>query len=363
MLIDYGCTHEEAAVAVAQRDHLELWDIQQRFAAKVTPADDQVYPKYLRCAQKGMRLVTLRKDPWEAVHFGENVPGKNVQLADQILGRVANAATALRYSAFPSAQSAVEMFHQYPAVFTTSGAWDIRPNPGCYNMAAFPKNPASAKADIRGFGLLAWWTPFGIRSSSIYFATSSKPAQRTRAKTNEKMLLAFRDFDASHIDELVDLKRGIMLHLKEVYGFSNQDLKGTVLCFHEFVGCVPVHLHIRHCVQHDIQTEGNSIALDEVIEHLVKHGGTGQLRLYPRCILYHEGGPHDADHARTWMETNSFCEGVVAPGDDNHRRALCKLALQDGAAWRSVSQFYTHTGTSHSRALGCSCSAEYGAYQ
>lgn len=80
--------------------------------------------------------------------------------------------------------------------------------------------------------------------------------------------------------------------------------------------------------------------LDDVIEHLEKFGDTKLLRRFPRRIMRGRGGVEDTEHARPWMASNSSCEGTGLLGARIIRQALCKLALLDGALWRSVGQFY-----------------------
>jgi hypothetical protein len=43
------------------------------------------------------------------------------------------------------------------------------------------------------------------------------------------------------------------------------------MCFHEFGGSIPVHLHIRHKVENYIDSEMHRAALGDVIEHLVNN--------------------------------------------------------------------------------------------
>jgi hypothetical protein len=350
MLIAHGCTTDEATGAVAHRCHAELWDIHRRFAALALPTDEQVYSAFKTMAVKEIALVTFLQDPWEAAYIGEHVPVENLPFVPNFISRVATARPELfgrattvvpaRYASLKIDPEA--MFTDNPAVFTTSGAWDIRPNPGCYDVEAFPKNPERAKADPRGFGLQAWWTPIAIRRESMYFA-GKRPA-KCHMCNDEHQIISFRDFDVSHISELLLLKHEILAHLRDVYKLLWMQLQSVLLCFHAFAGCVPAHLHITFHVQTPVYAQMHSIPLDDVIMHLVKFGHTKLLRQYPQRILRPPKRilhmPEDAEHAKQWMAKNSTCEGTVPPGYDNQRQALCKLALLDGAAWKAVGLYY-----------------------
>jgi hypothetical protein len=338
MLCSNGCTADEAAVAMAERQHWELWDIHRRFAAKLLPTDAEVYPKYATNAKKQMKVYTWQADPRQALFQGDTalkkrsvLPRRQVSAQPQLFGPVA-AELSSNYSAFPGADEVSALFSTYPAVFTTSGAWDIRPNPGCCDLAALPKDPARAKTDPRGFGLLAWWTPRSIRLKSMFFATANAAEVSGLHNSDEHIPLSFRDLDSTHISGLVDLKRDVQAHLREVYAFSTLDLQQTAMFFSEFGGCVPVHVQITHSVTHDTETQIGSVAFDDVVEYLEKFGDTKLLRRYPRRIMRWRGNVEDTEHAQPWMASNSSCEGTVASGGENHRQALCKL--QAGPAGR-----------------------------